>query len=121
MSLFPADVPQNTVWAILNTRRSPSFGILPVHLTADGKQDDVFEGAHDPFYTVDSRSWQVINPDKDRFDKMGMKILALEKDRPYVDLPRALMAIRFTKEFIATQFHPEADPHGVKNYAAARR
>ena len=98
----------------INTRRSPSFGILPVHLTADGKQDDVFEGAYDPFYTVDSRSWQVINPVKDRFDKMGMKILALEKDRPYVDLPRALMAIRFTKEFIATQFHPEADPHGVK-------
>lgn len=98
----------------INTRRSPSFGILPVHLTDEGKQDQVFENAHDPFYTVDSRSWQVINPDKSRFDKLDMKILALEKERPYVDLPRALMAIRFTNEFIATQFHPEADPIGIK-------
>ena len=98
----------------INTRRSPSFGILPVHLTGEGKHDPVFQGAYDPFYTVDSRSWQVINPDKKRFEELGMTILAVEKERPYVDLPRALMAIRFTNEFIATQFHPEADPHGIK-------
>jgi hypothetical protein len=44
-----------------------------------------------------------------------MELLALEKERPYVDLPRAMMAIRFTPEFFATQFHPEADPVGIKS------
>ncbi|OOQ58611.1 type 1 glutamine amidotransferase [Mucilaginibacter pedocola] len=98
----------------IGLRRSPSFGILPVHLTDAGKHDQVFENLHDPFYTVDSRSWQVINPDMSRFEQLGMKLLALEKKRPHVDLPRAMMAIRFSEYFFATQFHPEADPIGVK-------
>lgn len=98
----------------INTRRSPSFGILPVHFTEEGAQDQIFQGLHDPFYTVDSRSWQVVNPDMKRFDELGMKLLALEKERPYVDLPRAMMAIRFSPYFFATQFHPEADPTGIK-------
>jgi GMP synthase-like glutamine amidotransferase len=98
----------------INLRRSPSFGILPVHLTEAGRNDGVFEGLTDPFYTVDSRSWQVVNPDMDRFKELGMEILALEKERPYVDLPRALMAIRFNEYFFATQFHPEADAYGIK-------
>ncbi|RYU87244.1 GMP synthase [Mucilaginibacter terrigena] len=98
----------------INTRRSPSFGILPVHLTEAGRNEEVFEGLADPFYTVDSRSWQVINPDMERFKELGMEILALEKERPYVDLPRAIMAIRFNEYFFATQFHPEADAHGIK-------
>ncbi len=41
-----------------------------------------------------------------------MQILALEKERPYVDLERAVMAIRFSDEIFGTQFHPEADPEG---------
>ncbi|MES2266399.1 MAG: GMP synthase [Bacteroidota bacterium] len=97
----------------INLRRSPSFGVLPVHLTEAGRNDHVFEGLNDPFYTVDSRSWQVVNPDVDLIEKLGMKILALEKERPYVDLPQALMAIRFNEYFFATQFHPEADAHGM--------
>jgi GMP synthase-like glutamine amidotransferase len=98
----------------IGLRRSPSFGILPVHLTEEGKQDQVFENLYDPFYTVDSRSWQVINPDMKRFEALGMTLLALEKERPHVNLPRAMMAIRFNDYFIATQFHPEADPLGIK-------
>ncbi len=94
-------------------RRSPSFGVLPVHLTEAGRNEQVFEGLSDPFYTVDSRSWQVIKPDMDRIEKLGMKILALEKERPHVKLPQALMAIRFNEYFFATQFHPEADAHGM--------
>jgi GMP synthase-like glutamine amidotransferase len=98
----------------IGLRRSPSFGILPVHLTEEGKQDQVFENLYDPFYTVDSRSWQVISPDMKRFEQLGVKLLALEKERPHVNLPRAMMAIRFNDYFIATQFHPEADPLGIK-------
>lgn len=98
----------------IGLRRSPSFGILPVHMTAEGRQEQVFEGLAEPFYTVDSRSWQVINPDLVKMKASGMELLALEKERPYVDLPRAVMAIRFNEYFIATQFHPEADAAGIK-------
>jgi GMP synthase-like glutamine amidotransferase len=98
----------------INTRRSPSFGILPVHLTKPGITDPVFEGLTDPFYAVDSRSWQVINPDEKRFVDLGMQLLAIEKERPHIDLARAMMAIRFSDYFIATQFHPEADAAGIQ-------
>ncbi|HEY2580525.1 MAG TPA: GMP synthase, partial [Mucilaginibacter sp.] len=50
-----------------------------------------------------------------RFMELGMKLLAMEKERPYVDLPRAMMAIRFDDYSIATQFHPEADAAGVRS------
>lgn len=98
----------------INKRRSPSFGILPVHLTAAGKKEAVLHNLADPFYTVDSRSWQVIHPDEKRFTELGMQLLVIEKERPYVDLPRAMMAIRFSDYFIGTQFHPEADAQGMK-------
>ncbi|HVV54408.1 MAG TPA: hypothetical protein VHC47_03735 [Mucilaginibacter sp.] len=101
---------------VISTRRSPSFGVLPVHLTPDGRTDQVFDTMPDPFYTVDSRSWQVIYPDEKRFNELGMKLLAIEKERPHVDLPRAMMAIRFSDYFISTQFHPEADAVGMKNW-----
>lgn len=98
----------------INLRRSPSFGILPVHMTGAGQQDPIFNGLAEPFYTVDSRSWQVINLNEQRIRDLGMSIVALEKERPYVDLPRAMMAIRFNDYFFATQFHPEADAYGIK-------
>jgi GMP synthase-like glutamine amidotransferase len=100
----------------INTRRSPSFGVLPVHQTRAGLADPVFDGLADPFYSVDSRSWQVINPNEKRFVELGMQLLAIEKERPYVDLPRAMMAIRFNEYFISTQFHPEADAVGMQAY-----
>ncbi len=100
----------------ISLRRSPSFGILPVHFVNDGQHDVTMEGLNDPFYTVDSRSWQVVEPNMANFEKIGAKIIAIEKERPYVDLPRALMAIRFNNYFIGTQFHPEADPVGMRAY-----
>lgn len=99
---------------LINKRRSPSFGILPVHLTVAGKNEPVLDNLSDPFYTVDSRSWQVIHPDEGRFTQLGMQLLCIEKERPHVDLPRAMMAIRFNEYFIGTQFHPEADAQGMK-------
>jgi GMP synthase-like glutamine amidotransferase len=100
----------------INLRRSPSFGVLPVHQTKAGLAEPVFEGLPDPFYSVDSRSWQVINPDEKRFAELGMELLAIEKERPHVDLPRAMMAVRFNEYFISTQFHPEADAIGMQAY-----
>jgi GMP synthase-like glutamine amidotransferase len=98
----------------INERRSASFGILPVHKTKAGEHEPDFKGLDDPFYAVDSRSWQVIHPNEKQFTDLGMQLLAIEKMRPHVDLPRAMMAIRFSEYFIGTQFHPEADAIGMK-------
>jgi len=98
----------------INMRKSASFGVLPVHQTQAAINEPVFEGLADPFYSVDSRLWQVVNPNEKRFVDLGMRLLAIEKERPYVELPRAMMAIRFNDYFFATQFHPEADATGVR-------
>ncbi|RQO67668.1 GMP synthase [Pedobacter sp. KBW06] len=97
-------------------RRSTAFGIFPIYLTEEGEDEMVFNGLPNPFYTVDSRDWQVINPEDVFFSNTTAQVLALEKERPHVDLERCVMAVRFTKEIIGTQFHPEADPVGMKQY-----
>ncbi len=102
----------------INMRKSPSFGVLPVHKTATSAGEPVFEGLADPFYAVDSRLWQVINPDEKRFAELGMQLTAIEKERPHIDLPRAMMAIRFNDYFFSTQFHPEADAFGISTLLA---
>jgi len=90
--------------------------VFPIHRTADGAEEIVFEGLKNPFYAVDSRDFQVIEPDHGKLAEMGAKILALEKERPHVPLERAIMAIRFNDYFIGTQFHPEADAIGMSMY-----
>ncbi|WP_316790718.1 glutamine amidotransferase-related protein [Pedobacter frigoris] len=97
-------------------RRSTAFGIFPVFLTEEGEEDLIFNGLPNPFYTVDSRDWQVINPEDLAFSNSDATVLALEKERPHVDLERCVMSVRFTKEIVGTQFHPEADPVGMKMY-----
>jgi GMP synthase-like glutamine amidotransferase len=94
-------------------RKSYSFGVMPVHKTDEGKQEFLFKNLQDPFYAVDSRAYQFIEPDMDRFDELGMKITAIEKFRPHINLERAIMAVRFSDEIFGTQFHPEADPKGM--------
>lgn len=97
-------------------RKSAAFGIFPVFLTEEGENDLIFNGSPNPLYAVDSRDWQVINPDDVLFSNADAKVLALEKERPHVDLERCVMSVRFTKEIVGTQFHPEADPVGMKMY-----
>ena len=97
-------------------RKSNAFGIFPVSLTPEGEEEHIFNGLNNPFYSVDSRDWQVIEPSPITFEKIGAQILAIEKERPHVDLERCIMAIRFSPYIIGTQFHPEADPAGMKIY-----
>lgn len=97
-------------------RRSNAFGIFPITLTEEGEQDEIFDGITNPFFSVDSRDWQVIEPDFEAFEKKGARLLAIEKERKHVDLERCMMSIRFSNEIIGTQFHPEADPVGIKMY-----
>lgn len=104
-------------WKLANVckRKSTSFGVFPIHLLEDGKYEPVFEGMSDPFYAVDSRDYQVIEPRMTILHK-GAKILCIEKDRPHVPYERAIMALRFNDYFIGTQFHPEADAIGMTMY-----
>lgn len=97
-------------------RKSNAFGIFPVSLTPEGEEERIFNGLNNPFYAVDSRDWQVIEPNPNTFEKVGAQILAIEKERPHVDLERCIMAIRFSPYIMGTQFHPEADPAGMKIY-----
>jgi homoserine O-succinyltransferase/O-acetyltransferase len=97
-------------------RKSTAFGVFPIHLMQDGRNEQVFDGLNDPFYVVDSRDYQVIQPNHNRMHEMGATILCIEKERPHVPLERAIMGIRFNDYFIGTQFHPEADARGMSMY-----
>ncbi len=97
-------------------RMSPSFGIYPVYMTDLGVDDPIFDGLNNPFYAADFRSWQVVQPNLDYIDTMGFEILAFEKVRPHIPLERAIMAVRFSEEIVGVQFHPEADPEGMRTH-----
>lgn len=94
-------------------RKSTAFGIFPIHLMQAAGEELVFEGLNNPFYSVDSRDYQVIEPNLNRLEQLGATILAIEKERPHVPYERALMAVRFNENMIGTQFHPEADAIGM--------
>ena len=98
---------------LVSKRKSTSFGVFPSHMLENGKDEPVCDGLRDPFYAVDSRDFQVIQPNHDLLNEMGAKILCIEKIRPHVPYERALMAIRFNDCMIGTQFHPEADAPGM--------
>lgn len=97
-------------------RRSTSFGTFPMHKTEAGERERYFEALPEPFYAVDSRDYQLVQPDESRLNELGVEILCLEKERPHIALERAVMAIRFSPEVFGTQFHPEADAEGMLRY-----
>src|SRR5690606_36377836 len=81
--------------AKVSKRKSTAFGVFPIHYLSAANEDPVFEGLSDPFYAVDSRDYQVTEPNHRRLEELGGAILAIEKARPHVPLERAIMAIRF--------------------------
>lgn len=101
---------------IVSKRRSTAFGVFPVHMLSDGAEEPVFNGLKDPFFAVDSRDYQVTQPNHKVLEEMGAKILCIEKNRPHVPYERAIMGIRFNDYMIGTQFHPEADADGMSMY-----
>lgn len=102
----------------INRRRKKSFGTFPVHKTEDGEREWLFSPLDEPFWVADFREYQVVQPNFDRMAAIGARLLCIEKDRPHVELERAMMAIRFSPEMIGTQFHPEANPNGMREYFA---
>ena len=100
----------------VSKRNSTAFGVFPMHMLETGFNEKVFEGLKDPFYAVDSRDYQVTQPDYERLSKLGVTALCIEKDRPHTPYERAVMAIRFNEYMIGTQFHPEADAEAMSMY-----
>ncbi|MEI9808735.1 MAG: hypothetical protein WDO16_13235 [Bacteroidota bacterium] len=78
-----------------------------------GSHEPVFDGLRDPFYAVDSRDYQLVQPNLGVLKNMGASILCIEKERRHVPYERAVMGIRFNEYMIGTQFHPEADAIGM--------
>jgi GMP synthase-like glutamine amidotransferase len=102
--------------ADVTKRNSTAFGVFPIHYLTAAENEPIFEGLKDPFYAVDSRDFQVVQPHQYKLKKMGASILAIEKARPHVPYERAIMAVRFNENMIGTQFHPEADAIGMSLY-----
>jgi GMP synthase-like glutamine amidotransferase len=96
--------------AEITKRHDTSFGVMAIHKTKDGLTDPIYDGLADPFYAIDSRDYQVVQPKLSVFTIKGAKIISLEKIRDQTKYERAIMAVRFSDYFIGTQFHPEADP-----------
>ena len=61
-------------------RKSTAFGVFPVHLINGSDDELVFDGLKDPFYGVDSRDYQVIQPDHKHLKSIGAKLLCIEKE-----------------------------------------
>lgn len=102
--------------ASVTSRIKRSFGVMPVFKTEAGMKEELFEELGNPLYAVDVRDFQVIEPNEEKFKEMNASILAIEQERDHPDLPRAIMAIRFSDEMFGTQFHPEADADGMSRY-----
>lgn len=95
--------------ATINKRKATSFGVMTIHKTEAGTNDPILQGLDNPFYAIDSRDYQVVQPKLSIFSKKGAMIIALEKIRTHVEYERAIMGVRFSDEFVGLQFHPEAD------------
>ena len=61
----------------LAPRISTAFGIFPIHLLEEGEKEPVFADMSDPFYAVDSRDYQVLQPNFKRIEELGAKILCI--------------------------------------------
>lgn len=106
--------------AEVTRRKSPSFGIYPVHLDDAGLTDPLFANLENPFWGADFRRWQVVHPNKDRLRELNGAVLAREKVRPHVPFERAVMAVRVGPALAGVQFHPEAAPDGMRRHFKRR-
>ena len=103
-------------YGAVSKRKSTSFGVMPVHKTFEGHHDPLFRSLGDPMWAVDSRDYQITQANMEKIESGGGALLCIEKYRPYIDLERAVMAIRFDEAFVGMQFHPEADAVGMRMY-----
>ncbi len=94
-------------------RKSKQLGILPIHPTA---AHPIFNQLPDPFFALESRLYQITEPNDEKIQAIGASIIALEKIRPQLPYQRALMAVAFNENMIGVQFHPEATKDRLVKY-----
>ena len=94
-------------------RKSKQLGILPIHPTA---AHPIFQALPDPFFALESRLYQITEPNDEKIQAIGASIIALEKIRPQLPYERALMAVAFNENMIGVQFHPEATQERLVKY-----
>jgi homoserine O-succinyltransferase len=94
-------------------RKSKQLGILPIHPTTPHA---IFDQLPDPFFAMESRLYQITEPNDEKIEIMGATIIALEKIRPQLPYERALMAVAFNQTMIGVQFHPEATQERLLTY-----
>jgi homoserine O-succinyltransferase/O-acetyltransferase len=94
-------------------RKSKQLGILPIHPTT---AHPIFNSLPDPFFSLESRLYQITAPNDQKIQAMGATIIALEKIRPQLPYERALMAVAFSDTMIGVQFHPEATQERLIHY-----
>jgi homoserine O-succinyltransferase len=94
-------------------RKSKQLGILPIHPTAT---HPIFGQLSDPFFALESRLYQITEPNDEKIQAIGASIIALEKNRPQLPYERALMAVAFNDNMIGVQFHPEATQERLVQY-----
>ncbi|MEO5966672.1 MAG: GMP synthase, partial [Ferruginibacter sp.] len=63
--------------AEVSKRKSTSFGVFPIHCFPSADSEPVFKDLRDPFYAVDSRDYQVTQPNHKLIREMGGRILAI--------------------------------------------
>jgi len=97
----------------ISLRKSRQVGILPIHPI---ESNHLFEGLADPFYALESRLYQITEPNDEQISRLGARITALEKIRPQVPLERAIMGIQFNEHMAGVQFHPEGEYQILLDY-----
>jgi len=103
-------------YGLVSLRKSTSFGVMPIHKTVEGHHDPLYRSLDDPFWAVDSRDYQITQPNIEEIEFGGGALLCIEKDRPHISLDRAVMSIRFDEAMVGMQFHAEADAVGMRMY-----
>ena len=78
--------------------------------------EPVFTGLRDPFYAVDSRDYQVIQPNLEVIKKWVQKFCVSRKNAGMCPMSGLSVGIRYNEYMIGTQFHPEADASGMAMY-----
>lgn len=84
------------------------FGIMPIYVTQIGTKSELLGDFGDRLFAFEHRDWEVVGVDENKW-----KILARES-RDGFSKGAATLAIDFGNGIEGVQFHPEADPVGIR-------
>jgi homoserine O-succinyltransferase len=89
---------------------SDRYGIFFCKNLASQTDDTLYHLLPSQYLMVENRSWQCVKPVMEKMKSLGIQILSKESE----DAEAALLALRISPFWLATQFHPETDPLEMK-------